>query len=96
MTEDSSARELPLLLGAIDDVEETLMLIGAPDKAGVVHVRSWSADAWSAPPTSRAERASALLEWLEQQGKRRRPMNQSLYALRLWLQGIGGGGSSPR
>ena len=63
------------------------MLIGAPDAAGVVHVRQWSASDWSAPPDSRAERAPALLAWIEREAQRGRSLNQSLYALRLWLAG---------
>lgn len=77
------------MLGGSPDVSETLMLLGAPDAGGVVHVRSWTADDWSAPARSRAERASALLEWIEEEGRRGRAMNQSLYAVRLWLRGAG-------
>ena len=86
---DSQARELPLLLGRHRDQAETLLLIGVPDSTGIVHVRGWSADDWSAPPGARAERATSLLEWLEKQASSGRPMNQSLYAVRLWLRGEG-------
>jgi len=85
---DSSTRELPLLLGAKGDQAETLLLIGVPDGAGIVHVRGWSADDWSAPPGARAERAATLLDWLERQSALGRSMNQSLYAVRLWLGGV--------
>ena len=85
----AAAGELPLLLGAIAGAPETLLLIGAPDDDGVVHVRVWSGSDWSAPPRARAERASALLQWLEEQSAAGRSMNQSLYALRLWLRGEG-------
>jgi hypothetical protein len=81
------ARELPLLLGAAGGAPESLLLIGAPDADGVVHVRVWSAGDWSAPPKARAERAGAFLQWLESQSAAGRSMNQSLYALRLWLRG---------
>ena len=87
----TGARELPLLLGPSDSAPETLLLIGVPDATGVVHVRVWTAKDWSAPPRARAERAGAFLEWLETQGKAGRSMNQSLYALRLWLRGEGAG-----
>ena len=80
------AGELPVLLGATTGAPETLMLIGTPGDDGVVHVRAWSASDWSAPPRSRAERATALLQWLEEQSAAGRSMNQSLYALRLWLR----------
>lgn len=86
---DSTARELPLLLGHQGDQAETLLLIGVPDGAGIVHVRGWSADDWSAPPGARAERALSLLAWLEKQATAGRSMNQSLYAVRLWLRGEG-------
>ena len=78
--------ELPVLLGAIAGAPETLLLIGVPGDDGVVHVRVWSASDWSAPPRGRAERATALLQWLEEQSAAGRSLNQSLYALRLWLR----------
>ena len=89
----ASPREIPLLLGPSATGPETLMLIGVPGQDGVVHVRAWSASDWSAPPRTRAERAAALLRWLEEQSAAGRSMNQSLYALRLWLRGEG---STPR
>ena len=79
-------RELPVLLGAVAGAPETLLLIGVPGDDGVVHVRVWSASDWSAPPRGRAERATALLQWLEEQSAAGRSLNQSLYALRLWLR----------
>jgi len=88
-TSDSSARELPLLLGAGPGTPETLMLIGAPDAAGVVHVRTWTADEWSAAPRTSAERADTLLKWLEVQQRLGRTMNQSATVVRLWLRGEG-------
>ena len=93
MADDSAMagpqRELPLLLGANANAPEMLLLIGAPDAQDVVHVRVWSAQDWSAPPRARAERAGAFLKWLEEQGAAGRSMNQSIYALRLWLRGEG-------
>ena len=88
-TSDSSARELPLLIGAGPGTPETLMLIGAPDSAGVVHVRTWTADEWSAAPRTSAERADTLLKWLEVQQRLGRTMNQSPTVVRLWLRGEG-------
>jgi hypothetical protein len=93
MADSAAARELPLLLGRHGDVAEMLLLVGMPDSAGIVHVRGWSAEDWSAPPGSRAERASALLNWVERQVATGRTMNQSMYAVRLWLRGEG---SPPR
>jgi len=83
---DAATGELPVLLGAGGDAPETLLLIGAPGDDGVVHVRVWSASDWSAPPRGRAERATSLLQWLEEQSAAGRSMNQSLYAVRLWLR----------
>ena len=84
-----AARELPLLLGAGAGAPESLLLIGAPDDAGMVVVRRWTADDWSAVPVPQTERASAVLQWLDAQIAAGRPMNQSAYALRLWLRGQG-------
>jgi len=78
--------ELPVLIGGAANAPETLLLIGTPGDDGVVHVRVWSASDWSAPPRSRAERATALLQWIEEQSAAGRSMNQSLYAVRLWLR----------
>ena len=83
----STPRELPLLLGPGNGMSEMLLLIGVPDAAGILHVRSWSADDWSAVPDTRAERASSLLAWTERQLAAGRSANQSLYAIRLWLLG---------
>jgi hypothetical protein len=85
----STPRELPLLIGPGTGTAEMLLLLGTPDAGGVVHVRSWTADDWSAPPRARAERAETLLQWLESQVNAGRSMNQSLYAVRLWLRGEG-------
>jgi hypothetical protein len=89
----ATAGELPVLLGAVADAPETLLLIGTPGDDGVVHVRVWSASDWSAPPRGRAERATALLQWIEEQSAAGRSINQSLYAVRLWLRREG---SPPR
>lgn len=90
MSDASSApRELPLLIGGDGVTPESLLLIGVPDTAGIVHVRGWSADDWGAAPRARAERASALLDMLERQATSGRAMNQSIYAIRLWLRGEG-------
>ncbi len=93
MTDHASTapRELPLLIGRGPgaNAPETLLLIGVPDAQGVVHVRAWTADNWSSPPSTRAERAAALLTWLEAQANAGRSMNQSLYAVQLWLRGEG-------
>ena len=88
-SDSSAARELPLLIGPGRGTPESLMLLGAPDAGGVVHVRTWTADDWTAPPRTSAERADTLLKWLEVQESAGRTMNQSLYTVRLWLRGEG-------
>lgn len=85
----TSPNELPLLLGPGRGEPESLLLIAAPDAAGNVLVRRWSANDWSAPAEPRRDRAEALLAWLEQQHAAGRTMNQAMYALRLWLRGEG-------
>jgi hypothetical protein len=82
----SAPREMPLLLGPSGTAPEMLLLIGVPGEDEVLHVRVWNANDWSAPPKVRAERAGAFLKWLESQSAAGRSMNQSLYALRLWLR----------
>lgn len=84
---DSASQELPLLIGGGKDDPEMLMLIGVPAENGIVHVRGWTSDDWSAVPFTRAERAGALLQWIEREAQRGRSLNQSLYSLRLWLGG---------
>jgi hypothetical protein len=91
-TDSSAARELPLLIGPGRGTAESLMLLGAPDASGVVHVRTWTSDDWSAAPRTSAERADTLLKWLEVQESAGRAMNQSLYTIRLWLRGHAGAG----
>ena len=83
----SAPSELPLLLGAGKSAPESLLLIGVPGADGVLHIRIWTSEDWSAPPKVRAERAPSFLAWLEAQGAAGRSMNQSLYALRQWLRG---------
>jgi hypothetical protein len=91
VADNSAPRELPLVVGPGKGAVETLLLLGVPDSDGVVHVRSWTSQDWSAPPTVRAERAESLLAWCEAESRAGRPMNQSLYAVRLWLRGEGKG-----
>ena len=82
---DAAPRELPLLVGARPGEPEVLLLIGAPVQ-DVVHVRRWTSDDWSASPQSLPEDAAQLLRWVEAQAARGRSLNQSLYAVRLWLR----------
>jgi hypothetical protein len=82
-------RELPLLMGGGHGEGERLLLVGAPDERGVVQVRSWTSDDWSATPRTHTERRDELLAWIESQARRGHSLNQSLTTVRQWLQGVG-------
>ena len=81
--------ELPLLMGGGDGEPERLMLLGTPDAQGMVRMRVWTSDDWSAAVRTRGERKDALLEWIESQVKAGRTLNQSLHTVRQWLRGQG-------
>jgi hypothetical protein len=81
--------ELPLIVGAGQGEPERLLLIGAPE-GGFVTVRRWSSADWSDGDAARVEDAPALLAWIEAQAAHGRTLNQSLYAVRLWLRGQAG------
>ncbi len=86
----SAQREMPLLIGGPARVHRRLLLlIGAPDADDVVHVRVWSAARLERAAARACGAAGAFLKWLEEQSAAGRSMNQSLYALRLWLRGEG-------
>jgi hypothetical protein len=87
--ESGAPHELPVLLGAGAGSAEALLLVGPRDAGGMVRVRRWSGEDWSATAAGVAERADALLHWIEAQAAAGRSMNQSLYAVRLWLRGEG-------
>jgi hypothetical protein len=89
LPETRAPNELPVLLGAGAGEMEALLLVGPRDVAGMVPVRRWSGENWSAAAPSAIERADALLHWIEAQAAAGRSMNQSLYAVRLWLRGEG-------
>jgi hypothetical protein len=88
MSDASAApEEIPLLLGPLAGEPETLLLVSAPDGAGNVQVRSWSAAAWGSGPRAHTERAIEMLDRIEREVRAGRTMNQSLHALRRWLRG---------
>jgi len=89
----SEARELPLLMGPGHGEPERLLLIGAPNDEGMVHVRIWTSDDWSLPPRARDEPRDGLLEWIESMARAGHSLNQSLTAVRSWLR-TGGAASS--
>ena len=84
----TTTRELPLLIGRGRDGTEELLLLARPE-AGRVTVRRWSGAAWADAAETRADDAAALLRWIEAQAAAGRSLNQSLYAVRLWLTGAG-------
>lgn len=85
----SSGDTLQLLVGGGEGEPELLLLIERPTARGVVRIRSWSSDDWTAPPAT-AERPTAdLLADVERWARQRRGLNHSLSAVRQWL---GGGG----
>ncbi|HYD51058.1 MAG TPA: hypothetical protein VEA99_00470 [Gemmatimonadaceae bacterium] len=81
--------ELPVLIGAGAGAPEALLLLGRP-AAGRVRVREWSGQNWSAPPRDRDVDTAALLGEIERAQQAGRRLNQSLYAVRLWLSGAAG------
>lgn len=88
MTSDEmGGEELPVLVGAGKGERESLLLVGRVQDDGTVRVRRWSGADWSAAPESVAERADALFTHLESAQRTGRSLNQSLYSIRLWLQG---------
>lgn len=81
--------EFPVILGAAAGAPETLLVIGRP-RDGRVHVRAWSGADWSAPPRDRDVDATQLLDEIERAQHAGRRVNQTLYAVRLWLSGTVG------
>jgi hypothetical protein len=65
-----------------------LYVMGKP-RAGMVHLREWRGEDWSAGPLEREIEASALYAEFERAHRERRRMSEELYRLRLWLEGIG-------
>ena len=57
--------------------------------AGVVRVREWRGEDWSAGPLEREIEAKALYAEFERAHRERRRMSEELYRLRLWLEGTG-------
>ena len=64
---------------------ERLLHIGRP-AGGMVRVREWTSETWSAP-VERDVSADALLNELERAAQQRRRLSVEIYAVRLWLTG---------
>lgn len=81
----ASEDTLQLLVGGGQGQPELLLLIGRPDAQGVVRVRSWTSDDWSAAPNPDMRRASELLRDVEHWARQRRRLNHELSVVRRWL-----------
>jgi len=81
--------EFPVILGAGGGAPETLLVIGRP-REGRVQVREWSGADWSRPPREREVATAHLLDEIERAQHAGRRVNQTLYAVRLWLSGTVG------
>jgi hypothetical protein len=81
----SSGDTLQLLVGGGQGEPEMLLLIERPTARGVVRIRSWTSDDWSAPPTASERAAAELLADVERWARQRRGLNHSLAAVRQWL-----------
>jgi hypothetical protein len=81
----SSGETLQLLVGGGGGEPERLLLLERPDARGVVRVRSWSSDDWSAPPVQDERDAAALLRAIEGWVRQRRGLNHELTVVRRWL-----------
>ncbi|HKN66542.1 MAG TPA: hypothetical protein VJW73_09710 [Gemmatimonadaceae bacterium] len=81
----SSSDTLQLLVGGGQGEPEMLLLIERPQAGGVVRVRSWSSDDWTAAPTTSERQTADLLADVERWARQRRGLNHSLSAVRQWL-----------
>ena len=81
----SSGDTLQLLVGGGEGEPEMLLLIERPTSRGVVRVRSWTSDDWSAPPAASERTVAELLADVERWARQRRRLNHSLATVRQWL-----------
>lgn len=81
----SSGETLQLLVGGGNGEPERLLLLEKPDARGVVRLRSWSSDDWSAAPVQDEREAAALLRETEGWVRQRRGLNHELTVVRRWL-----------
>jgi len=81
----SSDEMLQLLVGAGQGEPEMLLLLGRPNAQGVVRVRSWTSDDWSAAPTTSERPRADLLRDIESWVRQRRGLNHELALVRRWL-----------
>ncbi|MFL5614135.1 MAG: hypothetical protein ACJ796_10790 [Gemmatimonadaceae bacterium] len=81
----SSGETLQLLVGGGNGEPERLLLLERPDERGLVRVRSWSSDDWSATPREDEREAAVLLREIEGWVRQRRGLNHELAVVRRWL-----------
>lgn len=83
---DSSAiNTLQLLVGAGQGEPEMLLLLERPNADGIVRVRSWTSDDWSAIPETREQPTLELLLQIEGWARQRRGLNHQISVVRRWL-----------
>ena len=83
----SSGETLQLLVGGGQGEPEMLLLIERPTARGIVRVRTWTSDDWSAPPAASEQPTAELLADVERWARQRRGLNHSLTVVRRWLEG---------
>lgn len=84
--DDASAGDtLQLLVGSGQGEPELLLLIDRPTPRGVVRIRSWTSEDWSASPATVERPTADLLADVERWARQRRGLNHSLAAVRQWL-----------
>ena len=81
----SSGETLQLLVGGGQGEPEMLLLIERPTPRGIVRVRSWTSEDWSAAPAASERPVADLLADVERWARQRRGLNHSLSAVRQWL-----------
>ena len=81
--------ELPIIVAGGTGEPEGLVLVGRP-AAGRVRIRQWSGGDWGRAAVERTVTTDALLDELEDLQRAGRRLNQSVYAIRLWLSGAAG------
>lgn len=81
----------PTLSVQVEGTDREGMRLYVMDKPrdGLVHVREWRGEDWSAGPLERELDAHALYAEFERAHRERRRMSEELYRLRLWLEGTG-------
>ncbi len=64
-----------------------LYMIGRPSRAGIVRVREWRGEDWTAGPLERDVDAADLGAEIERAYAARRRVSEEMYRIRHWLQG---------